>query len=360
MKKTLIAAAVLSLAGSAMAQSSVVIYGIIDAAVTHGAGSGAGATSKTALTSGNTAGSRLGFRGVEDLGGGMSAGFVLEAGLLIDDGEGIATNTNNQNTGAAPAGQVAMMFGRRSTVSLFAPWGEIRLGRDFSSQYRNRVEVDPFANAGIGTIQPQSGSLGGLVSTRATNIIGYHLPDNLGGWYGQAQVYLGENVSGTPDSDSGTGMNFRLGYINKDLNVSVSDSKTSYLASATAGDITSLSVAVQYRIKDVNLMTGWYRDTVTRTLDTLVGEGWTAGGIWTVGPDNIKFAFSRYGQDLGAKPSTDKLSLGVEHSLSKRTLLYATGAQTYNSGGAKVALGGTTTAANETSWAYELGMKHTF
>jgi len=99
MKKSLIALAVLATAGVASAQSSVTLFGIVDATLQVGNGSGVGSSDKTQLGNSGYHGSRLGFRGTEDLGGGMSASFWLEAGVNNDSGSGQATNLSNQPTG---------------------------------------------------------------------------------------------------------------------------------------------------------------------------------------------------------------------------------------------------------------------
>src|SRR5687768_18396130 len=112
MKKSLLALAVLGVfAGAASAQSSVTLFGVVDAnakAVKNGS------TTTKQLGTDGLASSRLGFRGVEDLGGGMSAGFWIEGGLQPDTG----------NAGG-------MNWQRRSTVSLMGGFGEVRLGRDY-------------------------------------------------------------------------------------------------------------------------------------------------------------------------------------------------------------------------------------
>src|SRR5205085_4224819 len=130
MKKSLIALAVMAAAGAASAQSSVTLFGIVDAAVSRYDSGGSG-DAVTKLTNSGYNSSRLGFRGTEDLGGGTSASFWLEAGLANDDGQGAATNSNNQasGAGAAVAGRQGLTFNRRSTVSLSGGWGEGRLGR---------------------------------------------------------------------------------------------------------------------------------------------------------------------------------------------------------------------------------------
>ena len=111
-KQTVIALACLAGMGAASAQvagngagpvtgSSVNLFGVIDAAAQFGDGS---INDNTRLVSGAHTSSRLGFRGVEDLGGGLGAGFWLEIGVNADDGTGQASNTNNQPSGAGVAG----------------------------------------------------------------------------------------------------------------------------------------------------------------------------------------------------------------------------------------------------------------
>ena len=80
MKKSLIALAVLAAAGTASAQSSVTLFGIVDATIQRV--NNDGGPSVTRLTNSGYNSSRLGFRGTEDLGGGLSASFWLEAGAV--------------------------------------------------------------------------------------------------------------------------------------------------------------------------------------------------------------------------------------------------------------------------------------
>src|SRR5688500_3156954 len=92
MKKSLLALAALSaFAGAASAQSSVTLFGIVDAAFTR---LSAGGVSVRGLTNSNYNSSRLGFRGVEDLGGGLRAGFWLEGAVFNDSGDGSGTGVD--------------------------------------------------------------------------------------------------------------------------------------------------------------------------------------------------------------------------------------------------------------------------
>ena len=91
MKKAVCIALGLAAGAGAHAQTNVTIYGIVDAAFVGENGSSAG--HQTKITSGAASASRIGFRGTEDLGNGMSAFFTLETGAKIDTGELDAANT---------------------------------------------------------------------------------------------------------------------------------------------------------------------------------------------------------------------------------------------------------------------------
>ncbi|MBK6556571.1 MAG: porin [Comamonadaceae bacterium] len=201
MKKSLIALAVLAASGAAMAQSSVTLFGVVDATIRYVDGGTNG--NIWSLTNSGYNSSRLGFRGTEDLGGGLSASFWLEAGVNNDNGTGSATSTNNTVAGSASAntGTQGLTFNRRSTVSLAGSWGEVRLGRDFVPYFWNTTIFDPFGTNGVGAVSNFTlvglGLLTGnsLNSTaagvRASNSIGYFMP-NISGFYGQAMYAMGE------------------------------------------------------------------------------------------------------------------------------------------------------------------------
>src|ERR1700712_1495321 len=116
MKKSLIALAVMAAAGAASAQSSVTLFGIVDATISH---YNAGGQHNTILTNSGYNSSRLGFRGTEDLGGGMAASFWLEAGLNNDNGTAASSGliTVPGGIGAVNASTKGLAFNRRSTVS---------------------------------------------------------------------------------------------------------------------------------------------------------------------------------------------------------------------------------------------------
>ena len=350
MKKSLIAMAVLASAGVASAQSSVTLFGIVDATLAFGKGS---ISNKTQLTNSGYNSSRLGFRGTEDLGGGMSASFWLEAGMANDNGSGAATNVNNQSTGtsAASAGTQGLTFNRRSTVSLGGGWGEVRLGRDYTPQFWNLTVFDPFGTNGVGTTQTLNSSLGGPVAIRASNSIGYFLPGNLGGFYGQLQHYRGENNNNVANDGTGTAM--RVGYANGPANAALAYSTTKY----ATGDIKSTNLGGQWDFGVAKLMGHYVRDRVS---GSATGKGGLIGALVPVGPGEIRLAYSTYKNNLAGTPKTNKIALGYVHNLSKRTAVYTTYARVKNSGGAAQALNGSGNAANQNSTGYDFGIRHSF
>lgn len=115
MKKNLIALAVLAASGAAFAQSNVTVYGLVDVAFTNVNTNG---LTQTGIDSGGVNTSRFGFKGSEDLGGGLKANFLLEQGFNVDNGA------------ASTAGQ---MFARQSYVGFSGGFGEVKLGKIFTA-----------------------------------------------------------------------------------------------------------------------------------------------------------------------------------------------------------------------------------
>lgn len=355
-KESLLAIAAFASAGAACAQSSVAIFGVVDTVLQFGRGT---VSDKTQLTNSGNSPSRIGFRGVEDLGGGMAATFWLEAGLQPDNGAGAATNTNNQASGAAGAGLnggQGLVFNRRTTLGLSGRLGEVRLGRDFVPQSWNVQLFDPFTNNGVGTSQVASPGIGvgilGVTAVRASNGIFYFTPRDLGGFYGQAMYYLGENNSGLPTSKDGNGSGFRLGFATGVFDVAVASGRTKY----AAGDVVQSNIGGAWRFGESRLLGQISRDRA----GALHGKGWVLGGQIGVGTGEVRVSYSRYETNAVGNPETNKLALGYVHNLSKRTAAYATYARLKNSGGATSALGGAVTERDTSSSGFDIGVRHNF
>jgi predicted porin len=139
MKKSLIAlAALASVATVAQAQSSVTVYGIMDVGIAKSTNINSAGQSVTGMANGGLSTSRIGFRGVEDLGGGLKANFNLEAEILGDVGSQASTPE--------------ALFARQSTVGLEGGFGRVDLGRINSGSYALQAKFDPMGANNIGGI----------------------------------------------------------------------------------------------------------------------------------------------------------------------------------------------------------------
>ncbi len=159
MKKSLLAiAAAGAFAGAAQAQSSVTVYGLMDVGLGQGSATyGAGGANKSnqnwvgGLNSGNgsgmEAGSRLGFRGVEDLGGGNRAGFVIEVGLNVGNGQNFTVAPTTDTTSSI--GNAALFASTRQAYASLGnnSFGEVRIGTQDSLAKNLLGGFDPGAEA---------------------------------------------------------------------------------------------------------------------------------------------------------------------------------------------------------------------
>lgn len=369
MKKSIISIAALAAASAASAQSSVTIYGVVDAAVSNYRATGAG--SRTQLLAGGNQNSRLGFRGREDLGDGMYVGFELEAGLFNDSGIGLPTNTNNQASGAAPApaGGQGLVFSRKSFVSLGSKsWGEIRLGRDYTPGFWNLFAYDAFrTGVGLGGITTQGGS---TTVFRASNSIGYFTPGcsvfTCQGFFGQAMYALGENASGAANSDDGNYKGVRVGYGAPKWDVAASHGVTKNLA---AGDFKQTNVGGSYDFGVAKLMALWGVHETGLPVAAL-GNGtkapfWQISATIPVGAGYIPVAYTRVKRNDAFDSSANKIAIGYVHSLSKRTVVYTTYARIKNSGSFQLPVNsgadaGPVPVRGGTSSGFDFGIRHAF
>ncbi|NDZ15046.1 porin [Variovorax sp. WS11] len=413
MKKSLVALAALAVAGVASAQSSVTLFGVVDASVSSYSNKSDLAipsltnpflvdsikVKRTVLANSGYNSSRLGFRGTEDLGGGLAASFWLEAPISNDDGQqGVAT------------------FARRSTVSLSGGFGELRLGRDYTPTFWNDTVFDPFGTNGVGTNLISTANTGfgtwlgggttsvpgftnvtGSNYVRASNSIGYFLPPNLGGFYGQVMYAFHERDKFDPGTLTPTALNTqrtgryvggRFGYANGPLDVAAA------YGQSTIGD--NFFVGTTTNVKTFNLGASYDFGVVklfgelskakneVDTDNSFIAQptdvdlkGWLLGATVPVGPGLIRVAYSavKYDFNLPATlftttddPKANKFAIGYVHNLSKRTALYATVARIRNKNGAGLTLGGpsfVTTSGGaaylpKTSTGYDFGIRHAF
>jgi len=166
MNRTFVVAALATLvSGAAMAQSSVTIYGRLNLTLESQDSNGV----KTKVMNNNA--SRLGFKGTEDLGGGLKAGFVLEHGFNPDTG--------------TPA---ASFWGRQSEVNLSGGFGTLRLGNFISEAYFATSDYISMHNHETGT---SSDALYAYIG-RNTNKVAYRTPEFVKGFTIEGAVSAGE------------------------------------------------------------------------------------------------------------------------------------------------------------------------
>ena len=343
MKKSLVALAVLAASGAAMAQSSVTLFGVVDAAYSVGKGS---ISNKTQLANSGYNSSRLGFRGVEDLGGGMRAEFWLEAGVNNDNGTGSATNVQNQAVTAANAGTQGLTFNRKSTVGLVGSLGELRLGRDYSPQFYADSVYDPFGTNGVASSLIAYN--GGQAAVRASNMVAWHSPV-VNGFKVMVGSYMGENASTAAKVGNGNG--FRVTFDQGKFSAAYADS-TLTTGAGTTNKTSNLGAS--YDLGVAKLMAQSNTTKLTGAADI---KGSLIGALVPMAGGTFRISSAKLEQ---AGAATKRTSIGFVNPLSKRTDLYATYARNANSGGAARGLNGGVTAANASSTGYDFGIKHSF
>ncbi len=342
MKKTLLALAALTAAAGATAQASnVALFGVVDASVGHISTQG---KSVTGLASGGNSSSRLGFRGVEDLGGGLKAGFWLEGGVNVDDGT-----------------SAGFKFDRRSTLSLMGNFGELRLGRDKTPTYLNLETFHAFGDSGMGGINAHNlisgsaaGTSEGSAPKRFSNSIAYLLP-KMGGFYGQVAHSFGEEA-GDSSLKSATGL--RLGYASGPLNLSGAYGITRGGTAAAGVDYKSMNLGASYQIGDFTPMVLIASERgAGRRVDV-----YSLGVKMKLGAGELRAAYTDYNDKKGANDS-QRFALGYGYQLSKRTEIYGAVARLNNDGSATRKLASSlspTPGAGESMTGYEIGIRHNF
>lgn len=357
--KTLaIGAALAATASLAAAQSSLTIAGAVDASVRRVSNS---VGSITSLSSGNNYSSTLQFRGQEDLGGGMHAGFWLEGLIFGDSGAGAATGGG-------------FMFDRRSTVSIGSKtWGEVRLGREWTPVFYGMAFGDPFLAVGVGSSAnflstfsstPLSRAFGvaspNSTVSRSSNAVQYHLPSGLGGVYGSVMYSFGENANATNNFDYRAA---RLGWRSGPADVAVYGGSTHI--DATGENITQQGVFAAYNFGGPRA-TGSYTQTKylsSKSSQLIVGvsvpvQQW----VFRVSYNRFDHSGSNAaGASIGANDA-DQFAVGAVYNLSKRTAVYSNVARLKNKGTANFAIPGGPggVAAGSSSRGYEFGVRHAF
>jgi predicted porin len=336
-RTTLAIAAAACCGTAAFAQSSVTIFGTIDLGLTHLRTSEG---SNTGMSHSNANISRIGFRGTEDLGGGLAAAFWLEGGYSPDSG-----------AGPGPTGLTSLSFNRRATVALQGGFGELRLGRDDSATFLNTLIFDPFLTNGVGGTNAfvMNGA-----PIQIGNAISYLTPAGLGGFYGQLQYAPDE----TDGSSAGKYTGARLGWRQGPAHVAASAG--TFKGATEAQDVRIRNAAASYDFGVVQPMLLW----ASEKRNGVELRALQLGVKVPLGAGEIRAQVSRY-DNSNSDADWRKFAIGYGYNLSKRTQLYATYARIANSDGSRrsVSAQGAAAPANSlggNSTGYEIGMRHFF
>ena len=307
MKKSLIALAVVAVSGAATAQSSVTLYGIADVSIGR---VNNGTVTQTKIDSGTLNTSRFGFKGTEDLGGGLKANFLLEQGFSVDTGAALADSQDGQ-------AKLNQMFSRNSYVGLSGGFGEVRLGKVWSAF----DEMKGASNAAWDSaLSPNSGvfyggAIGGYTFNPRNSAI-YFTP-NLNGFSGAASYSLGENKTATVNAGKVAALNVKytggpllvaLGHQTERVDGSVPTKKFTLLNTAYNFGVASLLASVGRQSQDDKVTRDWTLGATVPVSSFLAISGGFAGSTDNAAAGDIK----RKG-----------ISLAAQYELSKRTSLYA-------------------------------------
>ena len=376
MKKSLIALAALATAGFASAQSSVTVFGVVDTAFQRVSRDAVGSdVSTNRLASGANKTSRLGFRGVEDLGGGLKANFWLEAGISTDDGSGASTRiaTNNQAAPAAVGGAgQGLTFNRRATVGVSGGFGEVRLGRDSVVGLLTQESFDPFDANGVGSQRQvvyanaiQAGTnVTAVSSVRASNMINYFSP-NIAGFTADIGYAFNENPSApSAGRENGRLVTARLGYTLGKFNAKLGGTQIEN----AAGDFQEVTIGASYDFGIIKPALAYHRNEV-KAAGVEPTNVIIVSATAPVGPGLIRVAYTRADQKGNGAATANSnndgniFALGYIYNLSKRTSLYTTYALSDNkNGSARYQVGGSPGAAtpNGRTTGLDLGVTHSF
>lgn len=356
MKKSLISIAILgALSNVAMAQSNVVMYGIVDAGLTSERGGAAGNVTK--VQSGVASASRIGFKGTEDLGSGLSAVFKLEAGMRIDSGA--LDNGNNK------------LFNREAYVGLSSKEaGTLTIGRQYTPYYETLRDVaDPFGTGYAGTAKnlfPVAGAM-----TRNDNAVVYKTP-SLYGFSGAASYSLGETAG---DSSAQRQLGASIGYKNAGLNVAVAyNNLNNDNATVKTNNIGhNTMIAANYDFQVVKVFAAYSKDKGMNSAplnsptnsygfvpvasqdstDALIGVS------APVGNGTVMASYIRKNDKEFANRDADQWGVGYSYNLSKRTSAYLAYAKIKNKNGAGYTVGNNSEAGTGDK-AFNVGVKHSF
>ncbi|ATE58810.1 porin [Thauera sinica] len=364
MQKKLIALAVAGLVSvPAFAQSNVTIYGIVDMGyVYRGDNVVDGVKNRSGIDSGVANGSRIGFKGTEDLGNGLKAGFVLEQGILADTGT---------------SAQGGRTFGRQSFVSLGGNFGTVALGRQYAPGYLLLDSIDPFSTGTVG--QSNNVYLG---EVRLDNLLAYVSPTWSGFSFSAGytlSAYGNESLGNESVAGDVRAWAISPKYVNGPLTLGLNfhEIKMKSTGAADGDKVRVYDFGGSYNFGVVKLG-AIYGIRKADGVDFGQFEEGEDSKQWLVGvtvpvsaSGNVLASYAHRKTDIANSSKDAKVSqwaIGYEHWLSKRTGLYATYADINNNKAAEHAgdefligsVGDATSGGGGYQRGFNVGIRHFF
>jgi predicted porin len=359
------------------AQSSVTVYGVVDADGEYLSGH----AKDVRVTSGGLNGSRIGFKGTEDLGSGFYVDFTLEGGLNLDTGS---------------SAQGGALFGRQAFGALrSAQFGSVSAGRQYGSTYIITDQYSAFSNTPVGATTAVIGGYAGgyepvqgssATATTLTNATGaetngsparvnnsfrYTTPV-FAGFSASALAGAGEVTGGTTATRLFDGSVKYSGF-GLDAIVAIVSDKAKGAAAASTANVDTIMVAAKYAIDAFHVEGGYVRGDDKRNIAVKQnGTGYWLGGDYRLGASLFKAQWvsnkldnttTGYAVAAGNTAKTNAYALGYQYDFSKRTALYTSFARFQNTGVARFASSvpaGLTTAGDLSINQFALGMRHSF
>lgn len=353
MKKTLLALAAIAASSAAFAQSSVSVYGVVDASVESV--KGVGTSNVTRVSSGNLASSRLGFKGTEDLGGGLKANFVLEAALDVDTGE-----TKKDR-----------FFDRAAWVGIAGGFGELRLGRQDTSIGLLAGNTSILGQQGYDDLKIAK-TFSGDAYRRTDNAITYILPKFVDGLSAQVQYSTAADYTKTDNGETAGSKRGEHYGLNVQYAANGFSAGLGYISAKNdvAGDIkdTGLLAYLGYDF-GVAKLTGYFeqdkrdgaaekRQVVGGRVDVPVGKDFKLQASYSQVKDHSFSATDTNGDDAKI------IALKGVYSLSKRTSVYALFTNVKNDDKSALSLDSklvtTPATLGKTSRGFAIGLSHKF
>lgn len=361
MKKTLIALAAVAATGAVMAQSSVTVYGVVDTSVAYVKGQ----NSVNGMLNNGNATSRLGFKGVEDLGNGLKAEFVLEGAVQPDNGQG-ATQTTGFN------------FARQSTVGLTsADFGTVRLGRALTASYNAVSRYDLSGNLGLGSSLNWGSQVGtgtGVptatgYNNRASNMISYISPKFAG--FGVGVDYgFGEQDKNSNARYVGVGATYDNGPLSLGLGYDKQNNNLTGVPTTASTNLQTWGLGGAYNLEVVKLAAFYTESEAKNSVGGVKAGKLKTFGLGASAPvgaaGTVKATYNNYKYSDNATGKANQFSLGYVHALSKRTALYGTYAYLKNKNGGAFQLNGAADlnanigTKNGKQQGLQVGVKHAF